>query len=78
MKLYLIENISENRHYYDAYRGFVIAANSETEARKIANECPGDEGSIWEDCEKVSCKEIGEYTGELTEPMIVLYDFNAG
>ena len=58
---------------YDEYRGKVIVASSAKAARKIANLSIGDEGQIWTDANQVLCKEI-----PLTNPLIVLTDFNAG
>ncbi len=60
--------------YYDCYKGFVIRAKSEKRAREIANESPGDEGSIWIDSLLTKCVEL---TAEGSEGK-VLSDFHAG
>jgi hypothetical protein len=72
MKLYLIERIDPIG--YDEYIGFVIAAESEAEAREMAAYLPGDEGAeIWKTA-PIRC--IADVTGET--PGVVLYSFNAG
>ena len=81
MKIYKLkvewESIFPNSNsfaYYDSYYGKVIRAKSEKSARKLANENTGDEGKIWEDTNKVSCKIITVNGDE----EIILIDFLAG
>jgi hypothetical protein len=75
MKLWLLtvedESISCSTDVYD---GKVIRAVSPSEARKVANEHVSDEGEIWQDVTKVSCKQIKEDG----QPKVVLESFNAG
>ena len=77
-KIWLIEPIEGARDaegklpwqpWYDKAFGFVVAAATEDEARKLASEKPGDEGAgVWLDPKLTSCRELGQ--GE--EPRIVL------
>lgn len=71
-KLYLLKRI--NRLGYDEYDGFLISADSESEARSLCKYA--DEGDIWGDSSEVSCKEVAPYTEE--PKGIVLERFNAG
>jgi len=77
VKLWRLSNEDANGIYYDAYNGFVIAAESEEIAREIANEDPGAEGSIWENPQLSSCLYIGEAADHVVEG-VVLSDFHAG
>jgi hypothetical protein len=76
MKLWLLTNEDADGAVYDVYNGFVIAAESEEIAREIANESPGDEGSIWENPKLSSCELIG--ISETLSEGIVLSDFHHG
>lgn len=40
---------------WDANKEKLVRAESEADARRIANECVGDEGTIWTDPTKASC-----------------------
>ena len=73
MNIYLLERTG--RVGYDEYDGFVIAADTETEARSLCDS--GDEGDIWGNQLDVSCTLIGE-ASENWERGIVLGSFNAG
>ncbi len=60
---------------YDSYDAKVVIAVNECNARKMANENTGDEGDIWQDKDKVSCRLIrlmSEVEG------VLLASFNAG
>lgn len=59
---------------YDEYLGKVIRAESEQEAREIANQDTGDEGKLWTDPTKVACSLV-EPQGASGE---ILGAFNAG
>ena len=73
MKIY---TITHQENGYDFYLGHVVIANSETEVRKLAIENSADEGGrVWEKAEII---EQGKYTGDETEPIILMSDFNAG
>ena len=53
MALYLLSRQDEIG--YEEYSAKLIRARSPYEARKIANEAPGDEGAIWDDTSLVRC-----------------------
>lgn len=88
MKLWLLRPIDENAGpwapTYDLMFGFVIRAETEQQAREIAEEnggCENEEGYyssalkvVWCDSALVSCVEL---TAE-GEPGVVIHDFNAG
>ena len=58
---------------YDTIQSQVVRANSEDEARKLANLSVGDEGRVWENPEEVGC--------ELLDPdgaaEVILTDYKA-
>ena len=71
IKFYLLKHDSGK---YDAYCGHVICARSHREARKMASEVAGGEGSkVWMDPKKSTCELLKEKKIE-----IGLSDFNAG
>ena len=79
MNLYLVKRPDEDV-LYDQNGGFVIAANSHSEARTIAadhstaaigRERPG----VWLDPDSSSCKQIGICTLSLKQGKILLKDF---
>lgn len=73
MKIYKVEH---DKFEYDSFMGHVIVANSKEEARQIAKIKHADEGTrAWDNAEIEEC---GEYTGEKTDPFILLSDFHAG
>lgn len=76
MKIYKLK-IAANPHYFTYFDSHVIAAKTEVIARKMANEITDDEGEIWEDVEKVNCYEVGEYTGKINNPHIILSSYIA-
>lgn len=71
MNIYVLER--KERAGYDEVEGVVIVAPSEDAARLIANTDNGDEGKIWDDPAKVSCKIVDPNTEG-----IVLSSFRAG
>lgn len=71
MKIFLLERIGAVG--WDEYTGKVIVAKDEARAREIANQDTGDEGTIWNDPQKVSCVVVDK-----TVEGIVLESFNAG
>lgn len=79
MFLYLLEVKDGCGGGYDSYYGHVVRAASSYEARKLANGRSANEGAIWDDPKRTSCRRIGEVTpGARTTPGVVLSDFNAG
>jgi hypothetical protein len=72
MRLYLLTQIDASG--WDEYNAKLIRANTQKEAREVANARAGDEGQIWGDKSKVST-EIIKYNGEVEE---IIGDFNAG
>jgi len=72
MAIYLL--VRTDHTGYDEYDGRVICADSETQARAIANESVGNEGRMWDDLNRVTC-EMVDPDGECGE---VLASFNAG
>jgi len=74
MKIFTIEQ--QEYTGYDVYLGHVIIAGEKTEVIKCAQMIAADEG---EECWlEADIKEIGEYSGESKEPLIVLSNFRAG
>ena len=54
MNIYVLKRLG--RVSYDECEGFVIVASIEEDARLLANRESGDEGKIWDDPAKASCK----------------------
>ena len=74
MKLWLLKR-PEDDCSWDEYDGFVIRAQNEVQARRIASENPGDEGaSVWLSSVLSTCEELKNQG----IPGIVLSDFMAG
>lgn len=71
MTLYLLKRAEYD---YDEYDERLIRAASETHAREIADENPGDEGKIWTDTGLVTATII-KPNGE---PGEIIGSFNAG
>ena len=59
---------------YDEYDAKVVRAASKREARETANQNVGEEGAIWLDTAKVSCRVV-DAKGQ---PKVILSSFNAG
>ena len=74
MKIWLLERIDSAD--YEETEGMVIAASNESRAREIANENVDSdfEELIWNDVEKVTCREITENETE----GVILIDYNQG
>jgi len=71
--IYLLTRIGDVN--YEENAGFVIRAESESEARSIANDGTiSGEGQIWTDPTKVKCEEVDP----LGTSQIILIDFYAG
>lgn len=62
---------------YDETAGFIVAAESEKDARRVANEECTDEGRIWRKVNLVCCVEVGA-AHEYINHGIVMADFRAG
>ena len=76
MKLYLIKR-EETETSYDEALGFVVAAESYSEARWLAGLEAGDEGpDSWSDEDEATCLLIAKSTH--LPAGVVLRDFNAG
>lgn len=72
MRLWLIERGGDG---YDQYFGFVVRAESEVGARRIAAARHADEGAaVWMDAKRSTCAEL---TAE-GEAGVILADFSAG
>jgi hypothetical protein len=72
MQIYLIKH-KEKGH--DIYCGHVIVAKNISQVRQLAMDNSADEGEeIWQNA-VVSI--VGVYTGNATNPFILLSDFNA-
>jgi len=79
MKIWVLGIASgHNTDIYDCYNGYVIVAETEAEARALANDRPGDEGSIWEDPSKVDCDCIGHTIGNDKTAHVIMASFHAG
>ena len=80
-KLWLLERTYDDIFSYDENYGFVICANTEKQARKIASLESGDENdsktitSPWLRPEKSSCRQL---IAENEKIGLILRDFNAG
>lgn len=71
-----IFKISHDNKRYDFFLGHVIVANNVQEVINLAKHVSADEGiSIWDEA---IVSEVGNYTGEIRDPFILLSDFNAG
>ena len=55
--------------------GFLICTEKEYQARKIADENRGDEGSAWLDPNLTSCAEV---TPDQVDEGVILMDFRSG
>ena len=61
--------------WYDKAFGFIVRAETETDARRIAAENHGDEGKYaWLEAEQSTCSEL---TAEGTAAEVILRDFAA-
>jgi hypothetical protein len=76
MRLWLLKRIRGERDLiYDCNDGFVIRAESSTDARLIASQQFGDEGpNVWLSNDTSRCEELLQ-SGE---PGVILIDFHAG
>lgn len=75
MKLFLLErNIEETDPVYDCFDKKLIRAETEEDARRLANADPADEGPVWENGSRVNCKEI--LIDGIEE--VVITDFHSG
>lgn len=77
MKLYIVKRIGDTD--WDQYEGFVVAANSPAEARKLcADVIKGNynnsDAKTWSDPEQTTCKVLKPGL----EPRIVLDSYKAG
>ena len=59
---------------YDEYDSKVVRAPNEQQARELANEDTGDEGTLWNDPEQVTCESL-DPNGEAG---VILGSFHAG
>lgn len=84
MKIY---RVTTDQYNYDEHNGFVVAANSFTEARQQAAETAGGlgdsayqwgNGKAFLDAGKSNCKAVGTYTGPLKNAHVILESFCAG
>ena len=75
MKLYLLGRTDVIG--YDEFMGFVVAAPTSPEARKLANESSGDEGEIWSDCTLVKATCLGPASAGIKRG-IILGSYHAG
>ena len=74
MKIY---TITHDDGGCDCYNGHVIVANNTNEVISLAQKQSADEGEdVWDNTASINVQ--GEYTGEETEPFILLSDFHAG
>ena len=72
MKLWMLSRL--DGYGYDEYDSKIVRAPTEDEAREIANESTGFEGSIWTDKSLVECSQL-KASGEAGE---IRGSFNAG
>ena len=76
MKLFLLKNPDPDGRIYDIADGFVIAAESHHQARKIAAQHCGDEGpGTWLDPKMSTCVVINP---NRCSEGVILRDFHAG
>jgi len=81
MNLYLIKRHGTSKGTYDEARGFVIAANTPNQARKMANDQGGDEVNSgtpapWNSRLFASCKLLATDVAENLGPAVLLRDFH--
>lgn len=77
MNIYLLKR--DNKVGYDEYDGFVIAANTEDEARQMAAEEAADEGkNIWLSPVSDDVRVVKIGINDYPNPEIILDSFNAG
>ena len=62
-KIYILEVVGYRD--YESYDEHVVVASSENHARNMANENVGDEGEIWNNPLKVTCKEVDTSTAAI-------------
>jgi len=75
MKLWLVVRTDYEDMGYDESHGFVIRAESDMSARKIASESCGDEGTkVWLEMGTCSCTQLTEKGPE----GVMLRDYLAG
>lgn len=74
MRLWLLKR-EKMRPYYDVADGFIVRAETEDDARKIASLDAGDEGNTtWLSAKYSSCEPLSE----IGPAQSILRDFNAG
>ena len=74
MKLWILEPIELWNPWYDRAFGFVVQAETETDARAIAADHCGDEGrAAWGSSDETTCIELE--AGE--SPGVVMRDFHS-
>lgn len=73
MKLYILKNLTQ-KPKWDIMEECIVWANSPKQARELANIVRMDEGLIWSDTDKVSCKEVREPE----EAMVLLASYKVG
>ena len=72
MKLYLLEPIKEWEPWYDKCFGYVMRAETELDARRLAHYNHGDEGrDVWLDDTVTKCTELTQDG----EQEIIISDF---
>lgn len=71
MKIYLLNRTDDIG--YDEYDSKIVVAETARRARKLANEHVGNEGTVWQNTEIVTCRQVST-----TEEGEVLASFNAG
>ena len=86
MNLYLLRPVEGDpawKPWYDKMFGFVVRAETESEARAMAQAMAGDEARddnfqrttpIWTDAARTTCVELNANSGE---PGVVISDFHA-
>lgn len=82
MNLYVLTRINEDGSKgadFDEAAGFVVAAGDEDQARDLACDQAGDEGSwVWQDDARSECHLIGHATVPGQEAGVLMRDFHAG
>lgn len=74
MKLWILKSVTDWTPWYDSAFGFVVRAETETQAREVASHRAGDEGGVvWLDAALTTCEELPTDG----EPCVVLRDFAA-
>lgn len=58
MKLWILRPVKDWVPWYDKNFGFIVRAETEYDARNLANRAFSDEGDVWDEPEFTTCTEL--------------------